>query len=280
MMVTLNGVESPFVASTLSDVDGHFRFRALAPGSYTIDAFAPGLGEIRRTVVVTASMADSKGVVVVEIPRPSFDPAVAKSESTVSKRQLAVPERARRKYDEAQKELSRRNASAASTCLREAVSIAPDYEAAWNTLGVIAYQTRDYPQAEHYFREALRAEPGAWEPTVNLGGVLLNLDRPQEALLFNGYAVLGRPQDALANSQLGLDYFLLDDLDHAERFLTAAEHIDPSHFSQPELTLAKLYLKRGDNKSALRELHEFVARFPDAPAAAGARLEIQKLQEP
>src|SRR6185369_16212239 len=96
---------------------------------------------------------------------------------------------ARREYAEAQKRLSRPDAPAAVAHLQRAVEIAPQFAAAWNQLGVIAYQSRQYPQAEEHFRRGLAADPQAYEPLVNLGGVLLNLGRVDEALEYNRYAV-------------------------------------------------------------------------------------------
>jgi tetratricopeptide (TPR) repeat protein len=99
---------------------------------------------------------------------------------------------------------------------------------------------------------------------VNLGGVLLNLQKPQEALEFNKYALKARPNDALANSQLGINYYRLGQMEKAEEYLTAAERLDPSHFSHPQLLLAEIYARRGDRNSTLRELRDFVKRFPDS----------------
>ena len=54
--------------------------------------------------------------------------------------------------------------------LQRAVEIAPEFAAAWNNMGTIAYQSRNYLRAEECFREALSADPSAYEPLVNLEG--------------------------------------------------------------------------------------------------------------
>ena len=61
---------------------------------------------------------------------------------------------------------------------------------------------------------------GAYEPLVNLGGVLINLHELEEALDVNLRAVLTRPNDPLANSQLGLTYFEVGNYDLALKYLT------------------------------------------------------------
>jgi tetratricopeptide (TPR) repeat protein len=151
------------------------------------------------------------------------------------------------------------------------------FVAAWNQLGTIAYQTRRYSEAEANFRRALDIDPEAFEPLVNLGGVLLNLGRPREAIGYNQRAVVRRPNNALANSQLGLSYFDLNDLDLAEKYLKIAVRPDSAHFSHPQLVLAEIYLRRGDRPSALAALRNFLDQHPDSPQAAGVREEIAGL---
>ncbi|HEY3839968.1 MAG TPA: tetratricopeptide repeat protein [Bryobacteraceae bacterium] len=280
--VQLYGVESPFSALTTSNSHGQFHFRALPAGTYVVSAFVRRHGEARRTVVVTPSLADAKGVIHVAIPLPPVVSSVdrAKRRSMVSVGQLSIPDSARQKYAEAQKFLSKRDSEHAAVRLKEAVEIAPKYAEAWNGLGVIEYQLREYAQAEEYFRKALEADPGNWTPAVNLGGALLNLNRPADALPYNQFAVKARPNDALANSQLGLNYFHLGQMDKAEQYLSAAERLDPSHFSHPQLVLAQIYAQRGARMSTIRELRDFVNRFPDSPTALELRKKLDQVEKP
>jgi len=199
--------------------------------------------------------------------------------ATVSARELSMPARARHEYEEAQKRLSRPDVEGANAHLRRAVEIAPQFSAAWNQLGTIAYQSRKYAEAENHFRKALASDPQAFEPLVNLGGVLLNLGKPDEALQLNLYAVLRRTNDALANSQLGMSYFLTGKPDLAEKYLTIAKQLDPAHFSHPQLLLSEIHLQRNERAAAIEELEDFLRRHPDAPEAAGVKATIQRLRQ-
>jgi len=275
--VSLNGADFPYSASTLSGTGGRFRFKKLDPGAYVVLVFLPGRGEVRRTVEVRPSLADEKGRVSVTIPfRPTGE--TIKRSNTVSVGELSVPDKARREYGRALKRLNKRDVEGARKHLLRAVEIAPNFAAAWNHLGTIAYLSADYEQAADYFREALKQEPGAFSPVVNLGGALLSLQKFQEALKYNRYARAQRPGDALANSQLGKNYYWLGDEEKALKYLKAAERIDPAHFSRPQLILAKIYLRRGDTKNAARELKDFLARHPDDENAAAIAAVLDKLQ--
>ena len=158
------------------------------------------------------------------------------------------------------------------------MALAPQFAEAWNELGTIAYQTQAYARAEECFREALKRDPQAFEPLVNLGGVLVTVHRADEAWQFNAMAVALRPNDALAHSQFGMNYFELGDLDLSVKHLERARAIDPAHFSHPQLLLAEIYLRRGEKSAAADVLEEFLRCHPDWPQAARMRENILELR--
>jgi type IV pilus assembly protein PilF len=274
--VSLFGATTPFSTSTLTDGRGRFRFTRIEAGQYTVAAFSPGYGEKRLTIDVGPSSADNKGRFEVTVRLD--EGANVSAGASVSAADLAVPERARKEYAEAQKRLSKRDVPGAIARLERAVEIAPQFAAAWNHLGTIAYQERRFPAAEVYFRRALKADPSAYEPLVNLGGVLLTEEKVDEAYPFNLYAVLKRPSDALANSQLGMNYFGLDKQELAEKYLNEARRLDPGHFSHPQLLLAEIYLRRNDREKAAQVLEEFLRYHPDWPQASVMREGIERLR--
>jgi tetratricopeptide (TPR) repeat protein len=277
--VYLHGATAPFESSTVSAVDGRFRFRKLPAGTYTLVISTAARGEAIQTVELTPGTVDAKGHLdlVLRIDASRLEADRVRGAATVTATVLSIPDRAMREYDEAQRCLSRSEPGCASAHLQQAIEIAPQFAAAWNQLGTMAYQTQRYSDAENNFRKALDADPEAFEPMVNLGGVLLNLARPREALEYNLRAIGRRPNNALANSQLGLTYLDLNDLERAEKYLKIAVRLDPAHFSHPQLPLASIYLTRGDKASAIRVLRSFLEQHPDAPEAAGVRQQITEL---
>jgi Tfp pilus assembly protein PilF len=279
--VTLYGAVSPFEATTLSDPSGRFHFRNLRAGAYIVAVYQSRRGEARQSVEVGPGTADSRRRVFLALDLKDADFEFIDSvrrRHAVSTSQLAIPPKALHEYAEAQKDLGRHDADSAEKHLEESVKLAPQFADAWNNLGTIAYQTARYPRAEQCFREAMAQDPTAYEPLVNLGGVLLNLNKLDEALVRNQRAVLTRPNEPLANSQLGMTYFAAGEFDLAVKYLEIARHLDPAHFSHPQLTLAEIHLRRGDNAAAAAVLEDFVAHHPDYPTAARIRETIEKLR--
>jgi Tfp pilus assembly protein PilF len=207
-----------------------------------------------------------------------FEPAAPTRRHTVSTSQLAIPDAALRLYQQARKDLERHRPDAAAKRLEDAVAMAPQFAMAWNELGTIAYQTHKFDRAEECFRQALDQDSGAFEPLVNLGGVLVAVHKLDEAADYNLRAVLARPNDALANSQLGLTYFELGRMDLGQKYLERARQIDPAHFSHPQLVLAEIHLRRGERHEAADVLEEFLKYHPDWPQAAKMRQTIAELR--
>lgn len=279
--VVLAGVDQPYQDQKVVR-DGRFRFRGLAAGTYTILAAHPEWGETRRTLAVSESVADERGRVQTIIPvrRSSREHSRALEErSTVSVRELEIPDKAVAERKRAQAALERRNAEAAVEHLEKAVELAPDYADAWNDLGVLANQRKDFARAEEYFREALAAAPDEFAPLVNLGGVLLAQQKLPEAVRVNRQAVEARPEDALANAQLGLCYFYLQQEGWALKYLLEAKRLDPGHFTHPQAFLAEIHTRNGRYAAAIRELEDLAERYPDTNEGRRARLAADRLKQ-
>jgi len=278
LRIAIFRVESPYSDSTFTDPGGTFHFRNLLPGNYTLSVIRRGLGEVRRSVVVTPTLADKKGVVRVEIPFSPSDAALGGNGATVSRKQLTIPFKATVKYAEAERRLNKHDVKGAEKLLSEAVKVAPQYAAAWNFLGVLAFQQHDLVKAEEYFRRALQVERESFEPSVNLGGILMARRQHAEALALNQKAVELRPKDALANAQLGMTYYNMGRFDEALPYLETAKATDPAHFTRPQLYIAVIRERRGDKAAAMRELQDLLAIRPDAADADMLRRRLRRLQ--
>jgi tetratricopeptide (TPR) repeat protein len=280
--VSLFGATMPFREELISDASGKFTFRKLDAGTYTLAVFIPQRGEARRTIEIGPGTADEHHRVILNLQLNDADFVYAdavRRRHAVSARQLSVPDRALREYQDADKALGRHDADSAVRSLEHAVELAPQFAAAWNELGTIAYQTGKFDRAEQCFRQSLDQDPEAYEPLVNLGGVLVTLRRTDESLDYNIRAVLTRPNDALANSQLGQSYFQADNYDLALKYLERARQLDAAHFSHPQLVMAEIHMRRGDKLAAAADLEDFLKHHPDWPKADAMRKAIADLRQ-
>ncbi|MBI2816233.1 MAG: tetratricopeptide repeat protein [Acidobacteria bacterium] len=281
LVILLHGVDTPYSGRKWAGPDGRFRFSNLVPGIYSLAIYIPEDRQIVQTLDLTPSLADAKGRIqrnFVYDERTLESHLMNEPQSIVSARQLSIPAKARAEYMKALRRLERRDVDRAVEHLKRAVESAPQFVEALNHLGTIAFQRSDYAAAERHFRQALEQDPESYEPLVNLGGALLAQGRSREALAINLHAQNARPRDALANAQLGLSYFAVGDYEQAIGYLRATEELDPGHFSNPQITLAEIYIRRSDTDAARRELQAFLRLHPDSPHAAGVRAAVERIE--
>lgn len=281
LQLTLLCLNTAFTGRAAADSQGRFRFRDLKAGSYILSIYIPDDGEILRTIDITRSFAGPDRKIDKTFRFTENDLRVLlrdAPQSVISARALSVSAKAKREYYEAENRLERDDAEGAIRHLKQAVRLAPQFAEALNHLGTIYFRQQQYVAAERYFREALRQDPRAYEPLVNLGGALLAEGRTQEALAINLHAQNAGPGDPLANAQLGLSYFGAGDYDRALKYLRRAEQLDPGHFSNPQIVIAEIYLRRGQESAAIRELENFLAVHPDSPLGDRVRDTVRKIQ--
>jgi len=276
-VVWLYGATTSFSAYTMADLGGRFHFGGIRPGTYTLTVVTGGHGEWRQTVDVGPGAADAKGRVNVAV-RIDEAKTLADRANVVSARELAIPNAARREYGRAEKRLSKHDVDGAIVHLRRATEIAPQFSAAWNSLGIIAYHAQKYSEAEQDFRTSLAADPDLYAPLVNLGGVLLNLQRYDEAWSFNKLAVLKQPNDPLGHAQLGIACAGVGKLADAEAELREAIRLDPRHFTNPQVVLADVYEREGKTHEAADILDQFLRLHPDFGQMAQIRERIARLR--
>ena len=199
----------------------------------------------------------------------------AASTGSVSVRELQVPQKAKDKYDDAQRRLAKHDPAGARRKLEEALALAPDYSAAWYALGTIAEEPA---VAETCWRRAVDGDPENMDASLNLGGLLLKSGRAEEAFAYNRRAASELPTDASAQAQYGMNLYQLGKLAEAERSLVAAKRIDPEHYTLPQLFLAEIYARRGEKARAVTEIEELLARRPAEPLAGTLRGVMAKLR--
>ncbi len=279
-VATISAVQSPFYAEA-GVRNSRFLFRGLRPGGYTLTVMDPQWGMTRKTVQVTPSFADSDGRVSVRVTLEQTDTTRSRrvqQQGSVSVAALKVSGKARAALRQARARLGKGDEQGGVALLLKAVELSPSFTEARNELGTIAYKAGRYAEAEERFRTALEHEPLAYAPMVNLGGTLLSQGRIEEALSFNLMARSMQPEDALANSQLGMNFFYKEQFDRAREFLLRAKEADPSHFSYPQLFLADIYGKQGKLREARQELEEVLRLHPDARVAVLAQDALRQIE--
>ena len=160
---------------------------------------------------------------------------------------------ARLEYDE-------EHYAAAVEGFRRALALDPGYLKAYDNLGLALDALGRYDEAIQSSEEALRlnrarAAHSPW-PALNLGLVLMRLDRLDEAETLFRESAREDPRFAPAAYQLGVVLEKRGRNAEAAAALGEAVRLDP-RYAEPHYVLARLYRRAGENEKADRALEQF-----------------------
>jgi Tfp pilus assembly protein PilF len=182
--------------------------------------------------------------------------------------QQKVPRDARRKFENAVKQLEKGKYADAEPLLVRAVEIFPDYVDARNELAVTLMKAGKLAEAEQHLRRALQVDSAAVRPLLNLGLCLQRQRRFVDAEPFLEKASQLRPDHAMSLYLLGMNDVLRGKDDDAEPRLVRAYDLGGSNVARTQLLLAQLYTRRKDYPRAAAALETYLRDVPEAPDAA------------
>lgn len=149
-----------------------------------------------------------------------------------------------------------RNIAMTQRELYEALRLDPNHAEAHHLKGFVLMGLADLDGAAFHLKEALRAKPDLHEARNNLGVVMLQQGRYEEAI----QTLMPLIQDPLyptpsfAHGNIGYAYYKLGDLANAKRYLEMAVFLNP-RFCLGFNNLGIVYKEMGNTKSA-REAFE------------------------
>jgi Tfp pilus assembly protein PilF len=195
----------------------------------------------------------------------------------VSASRLGVPEKARKEMLRSEEAQLRGDSEGAIRHLRRAVEMYSQYTEALNNLGTHYHRAGNYTRSIEYFTKVTQLDPRFFAGWVNLGGSLLAAGRFETALEANRKAVALRPDEALANSQLGMNYFYLRKFPEAKTYFEKVVRLDPSSAKSPQLFLAHIAFAERRPDEAEHQIRRYLELHPNSPQAASLRQTLQNL---
>ena len=280
IVVSLENQARAQVGQTMTDSDGRYVFSNVASGVYYLTAkpnaiqFQPA---IQRIELIDTGPGESVEKVDFVLRPDTHRDKNSSSPGTFFAQ--AVPPAAEKEYMAAMNSLPKEEKESATSHLKRAIEIFPDYFLALQQLGLIYVESNQFQPALELLQRAQRINPKAALCNLALGIVYVNLDRPHEAI-----EALRMAQNLDAGSYrihlyLGIALLNLERLDEAEAALKRAYALGTaSKASTAHLYLASIYSKRKQYRSAIGELEAYLLENPKASNTSNIQKAIQNLK--
>lgn len=273
--------------TTVADVDGSFSFTHLRPGSYTI--IVNGGDEYENTSE-TVGVGSAGPVPAQGSPSQYAIPVIYQVQIYLQPRKTAVNAEAKQSIPanvtKPARELFNKGVESARLGdhkkaieeFKQAISQAPEFELAYNEMGV-QYLTLSQPdKAAEAFTKALKIAPGDFVARLNYGIALLNLNKFAEAekqlrqaLQKNEAAPTGHYYVALA--LMKQQEFAAAEAEFQISIRNSNDRIAPAH-----KYLGGIYWRNKQYSRAADELTRYIVLNPKAPDAGKIRDTIKDLR--
>jgi Tfp pilus assembly protein PilF len=199
--------------------------------------------------------------------------------SIVSVTTMSVPKEAREAFDRGRKEGTEKKFDEAVKDLNKAVTIYPQYAAAWSFMAEIHRLQNQFEPARKEYAQALAADPKFVSPYFGLAAMAVVENKWTEAaqltdqlIQLNSFAY---PMAYFFNAAANLN---LGKLDAAEQSARKFQEVDKAH-SRPDIALLLANILTGKHQyaEAAQLYRDYLALKPDAPNAEALKKEAQRL---
>jgi len=268
--------------STTSNGNGSFFFRQLGGGRFTVrvdagDAYEPATEQVDiADSGSSGSMSRIGQIYSVQIHLR------LKSNAPITKGVISAndpPQAAIDLYNKALESVKEGHRDKAIEQLKGAVAIYPTFVAALNGLGVQYLKVGNYKSAFETFTNALKITPDNFKLHLNCGIALFSLNKPAEAERHFAAALANTETSGTAHLYHARALIGLNRLDEAEKDLVRAIEIGGDEVKLAHRYLAGIYVEKGQNVEAVKQLELYLIVSPDSKEADQIKNLIKELNK-
>ncbi|HEX6878820.1 MAG TPA: tetratricopeptide repeat protein [Terriglobales bacterium] len=275
IMVELGSPTGGVIQTTYSDPEGRASFTATAGRTYQIKV--SGVGIEQKVVSFDVQPGESFHHEYISV-KTTTDSAASLPGGIVSASMLNVPEKARREFDKGIKDFESKKWEDAKKHFEKATKEYPNFDWAFNNIGVADIQLHDQQGAREAFQRAVSINDKNPDATKNLARLLIEDSKFDEAkgLLLKSNSVQPGNPDTLV--LLAYSQMKTHDLDAALANAEKCHRSDPDHYPLGHLIAAAVRETKGDLAGAEKQYQTYLKEAPDTPQAQAAKQGLARIQ--
>jgi Flp pilus assembly protein TadD len=211
-------------------------------------------------------------------PKPAVGENKApEGEGTVPSVRLNISNKARKEYEKAGKALQQKKWAEAETLFQSAVTIQPDYDLAWNGLGVAEMNLRRPDAAEMAFRKAIQFNPKFAAAQRNLARILLAEKKYEESAPLLRQSLAIEPTNTWAMTQAAYALLQLKSYEEATALARRVHQFPHAGFAEAHMIAGYALAALGRKDEAVAEFELYLKEEPTGANAGQARESIARL---
>jgi len=202
------------------------------------------------------------------------------SELGTGARPAVVPDKALKEIDKGMAAMQNKHDAEALKHLTKASQLAPANADVAYLLGVLALNGKDLAAAGQHFQTAVKYAPTHDRALVELGYVQLETSQWNSAVQTLERALQVNTASSRTHLLLANAYAQLHNYSKAQEHAQRAEEYGSENAAPARTLLAEILAAEGNRDGAKQEFESVARDFPNAPSAAIAKQELQRLYNP
>ncbi len=273
----MDGFGSP-EAEKITNEEGMVEFRTIS-GIHRLRVIGPEIVEYNGNVEIET--AEARRLEIVRVRRkPDAASVSPPGAGTVPAIRLKVPTSARKEFEKGTHALENKHWEEAKTRLEKAVALYPDYDLAYNSLGVAAMGLGDVEGARRAFEKAINLNENFSAAYRNLARILLSEDKYAEAEALLGKSLQGEPLNTWALTNVAYAQLLIHKFDEAIINARKVHALPHEGFANAHVIAAKALEATRRPQQALAEYQLYLKEDPYGPNANRAREAVARITGP
>ena len=258
----------------MTDDNGVFSFRRLAPGAYSlvIDAEKEFETVNEQLNIGQGFRPGNQSEAMIPVQIRLKPKAAASFKPEVMNAELAnVPKTAMQLYNQALELAQAGKSKDAIDELKQSITEYPNFMLAFNEIGVQYLRLNEFSKADEALRSALKISPDSAIALMNHGIVLTHMGKFEPAVSELENGLKQKEQSANGHFYLGQALANLGRFGEAEQHLTRAVALGGDEVKDAHRFLGAIYLQRGERERGVAELETYLKLAPKANDAEQVR---------
>lgn len=196
----------------------------------------------------------------------------------VSASNLNIPAKARQEFSKGLEEMNRNKWQDAKKHFEKAIHEYPDYDSAYNNLGVVQIQLKENDAARQAFLKAVELNDKNADATANLAQIKIGENDYEAAKELLKKSLIVQPQNPKTLTLLAFAQVKSKEYSAALANAEKVHQGDIDHFPLAHFIAARIREGQGDQAGAERQYQAYLKESPDGPEAAMAKEGLIRLQ--